>query len=60
VLVLVISASQYHRMIGYLWTDFRVIAGGGERPVQTPTYSVMVIIMFIGVLAFLAVLTRAV
>jgi putative membrane protein len=59
ILVLAISAWQYHRMISYLWTDFRPIAGDGDRPVLTPTYVVMIVMMFIGVFAFLAVLTRA-
>jgi putative membrane protein len=60
VLVLAISAWQYHRMISYLWTDFRSIAGGGDRPVHTPVYVVVIVMMFIGVFAFLAVLTRAI
>jgi putative membrane protein len=60
VLVLAISAWQYHRAMSYLWTEYRPIAGGGQRPLQTPTYAVMLIIMLIGVLAFLSVLTRAI
>jgi putative membrane protein len=60
VLVLAISAWQYHRMISYLWTDFRPIAGDGDRPVHTPAYVVVFVMMFIGVFAFLAVLTRAI
>jgi putative membrane protein len=60
VLVLAISAWQYHRMISYLWTDFRPIAGDGDRPVHTPVYVVVSVMMFIGVFAFLAVLTRAI
>jgi len=60
ILVLAISASQYHRMVGYLFSEFRVIAGDGERPVHTPTYAVMIFIALIGVFAFLAVLTRAI
>ena len=42
VLVLAISAWQYHRMLDYLWTDFRPIAGGGGRPVHTPAYAVVI------------------
>ena len=60
VLVLGISAWQYHQMINYLWTNFRPMAGAGDRPVHTPAYAVVIIMMFIGVLAFLAVLTRAI
>jgi putative membrane protein len=59
VLVLAISAWQYHRLMGYLWTEYRPIAGDGDRPIHTPTYAVMILIMLIGVFAFLAVLTRA-
>jgi putative membrane protein len=60
ILVLAISAWQYRRMMGYLWTEYRPIAGDGDRPVHTPTYAVMILIMLIGVFAFLAVLTRAI
>jgi putative membrane protein len=59
VLVLAISAAQYHRAVIYLFTEFRPIAGGGQRPVHTPTYAVMLFMMLIGVFAFLSVLTRA-
>lgn len=58
--MLAISAWQYYRMISYLWTDFRPIAGDGDRPVHTPAYVVVIVMMFIGVFAFLAVLTRAI
>jgi putative membrane protein len=60
ILVLLISAWQYQRMIRYLWTEFRAIAAAGERPVHTPTYAVMILMTLIGMLAFLAVLIRAV
>jgi putative membrane protein len=60
ILVLAISALQYRRMVGYLFTEFHAIAAAGPRPVQTPTYAVMIFIALIGVFAFLAVLTRAV
>src|SRR5436190_4522907 len=59
VLVLAISATQYHRAVIYLFTEFRPIAGSGQRPVHTPTYAVMLFMMLIGVFAFLSVLTRA-
>jgi len=58
VLVLAISAWQYHRAVNYLFNEFRSIAGAGRRPVHTPTYTVMIIMMLIGVFAFLSVLTR--
>ena len=60
VAVLAISAWQYHRTVSYLFDEFRPIAGGGQRPLRTPTYTVMILIMLIGVFAFTSVLTRAV
>jgi putative membrane protein len=60
VLVLVISASQYRRMVTYMWTEFHSIAAAGQRPAHTPTYSVMIVMILIGMLAFLTVLFRAV
>ena len=59
VVVLSISAWQYHRMVRYMWTEFRLLAATGLRPVHTPTYAVMVVMMLIGVFAFVSVLTRA-
>src|SRR5918993_8032 len=52
VLVLAISATQYHRAIRYLFTEFRSIAGAGPRPMHTPTYTVMIFMMLIGIFAF--------
>ena len=59
VVVLTISAWQYHRMVRYMWTEFRTLAASGLKPVHTPTYAVMVIMTLIGVFAFVSVLTRA-
>jgi len=59
VVVLAISAWQYHRAVSYLFTEFRPIAGAGQRPVHTPTYAVMLFMMLIGVFAFFSVFTRA-
>lgn len=57
---LVISGSQYRAVVRYLRDgDFNAIAGTGAGPTQTPAYAITIIVIFIGVFAFLAVVTRA-
>lgn len=59
VLSLLISVWQYRRMIGYLRGGaFGPIAGVEPAPMQTPIYAVSIILTFIGLFAFFAVLTR--
>lgn len=61
VLSLMISAWQYHAVIGYLRSgEFKAISGLGERPMHTPVYVVSIALIFIGLFAFFAVLTRSV
>jgi len=57
---LVLSVVQYRATIRYLWQDqFASIAGMGKAPGNTPIYAVTIGLMVIGVVAFLAVLLRA-
>jgi putative membrane protein len=64
VLVLVISAFQYRRMVRYLWSaPFQPLAGvhaESMKPVilQTPVMTVTIIMILIGVFAFGAVMLR--
>ena len=61
VLVLVISAWQYRAFLRYMWADdYRAIRGVGAAPHQTPIYAVTIAMIFVGLLAFSAVLVRAV
>ena len=61
VIALVVSAMQYRATIRYLWSDdFAKIAGMGKTPGNTPIYSITIGLTVIGVLAFLAVVLRAV
>ena len=61
VLALVVSGHQYRWMITYLRTgDFEPIARVSRSPIQTPIYSVTIVITLIGLFAFGAVLIRAV
>ena len=61
VLSMIVSGLQYHWMLGYLRTgDFEPIAGISRSPIQTPIYSVTIVITLIGLFAFGAVLLRAV
>jgi len=58
---MIVSGLQYHWMLGYLRTgDFEPIAGVSRSPIQTPIYSITIVIILIGLFAFGAVLIRAV
>jgi putative membrane protein len=60
VVALVVSVVQYRATTRYLWQeDFAAIAGIGKAPGNTPIYVVAIGLMVIGVVAFLAVLLRA-
>ncbi|MBL8575662.1 MAG: DUF202 domain-containing protein [Mesorhizobium sp.] len=57
---LVISVWQYRSVIGYLRSgEFKPIAGLGDHAMHTPLYAVSIALIFIGLFAFFAVLTRA-
>jgi len=61
VAALIISALQYRATVRYLWqSDFAAIAGIGKAPGNTPIYAVTIALTVIGVVAFLAVLMRAI
>ena len=60
VVALVVSVVQYRATTRYLWQeDFAAIAGIGKAPGNTPIYAVAIGLMVIGVVAFLAVVLRA-
>ena len=59
VLALVISIWQYRWGIRYLWGEpFTPIAGATKQGIQTPIIAVAIILIFIGLFAFFAVLFR--
>jgi putative membrane protein len=59
VLALVISIWQYWWGIRYLWGDpFTPIAGVTKEGMQTPVIAVAIVLIFIGLFAFFAVLFR--
>jgi putative membrane protein len=61
VLALLVSCWQYRWVIHYLWqSQFRPIAGMREDGMQTPLLLVGAALTLIGIVAFVAVLTRAV
>jgi putative membrane protein len=68
VLTLLISVVQYRALVKYMWSDlFKPVAGLGvqqahERPViaETPAMITCLVMLFIGLFAFVAVWTRAV
>ena len=59
-IALLISCWQYRRMVKHLWSgDLGTLGGVSEREMQTPVYFIAIGLIFIGVFAFVAVLTRA-
>jgi putative membrane protein len=61
IMALVISIWEYHWGLRYLWGgNFAVIAGVTREGKQTPLLAVAIILTFIGVFAFFAVLLRMV
>jgi putative membrane protein len=61
VITLIVSTIQYRAAVRYLWqADFAPIAGVAKTPGNSPIYAITIGIAFIGTLAFLAVLLRAV
>lgn len=61
VLSLLVSVWQYHWVVNYMWSPpFRSVAGLRKDGMQTPLYFIVIALIFIGLFAFGAVLTRAV
>jgi putative membrane protein len=60
ILGLVISVWQYHRGVHYLWSDqFRPVAGiNPENPYTTPVVLVAIVLILVGIFAFVAVFFR--
>ncbi len=61
VLALIISIWQYTWSIRYMWSEtFAPIAGVKQEGMQTPVLAVAILLVFIGLFAFAAVLVRLV
>jgi putative membrane protein len=61
VLSLLVSVWQYHWLVNYMWSpSFQAVAGLREGGMKTPLYFIVIALIFIGLFAFGAVLTRAV
>jgi len=59
ILALIISIWQYWWSIRYLWSEpFAPIAGVTKEGMQTPVIAVAILLIFIGLFAFFAVLFR--
>jgi putative membrane protein len=60
VAALVVAGWQYRTVIAYMrQSDFASIAGIARGPTHTPVYAITIVMIFIGVFAFLTVATRA-
>jgi len=61
VLALVVAIWEYRWAVHYLWGEpFAPIAGIGKEPANTPVLAIGVLLLFIGLFAFFAVLLRLV
>lgn len=59
VAALIISSIQYRRMILYLGSaPYRAIAVEADRPTRTPVFIAAIVMMFIGIAAFVSVFFR--
>lgn len=59
VLGIAIALCQYRMINAYLWSsEFRAIAGVGEKAERTPVLSISLLIGFVGVAAFATILFR--
>ena len=59
ILALVISIWQYHWTIRYLWSgSFAPLAGMTKKGMESPVLPVAILLIFIGLFAFFAVLFR--
>jgi len=60
VVTLVLSAFQYRQTVHYVWQgEFAALASVDKPPGTTPVFAIAIGLIFIGVLAFMAVLVRA-
>ena len=59
VLALVVAIWEYRWGVHYLWDQpFTPIAGTAEKPMNTPILAIGILLIFIGLFAFFAVLVR--
>ena len=59
ILGLVIALLEYRFVINYIWSDeFRLIAGDGVKPHWTPLFTMSVLLVCVGIVAFLMALFR--
>jgi putative membrane protein len=59
ILGLLVSLWQYHQGLHYLWNDeFRPVAGFAKERVTTPIMWISIVLILVGVFAFLVVLFR--
>jgi putative membrane protein len=60
VLALAVSLWQYRTTLNYLWGTYRPLAGvDAQGPRGTPVYAISIVMILIGVFAFLGIVTRA-
>lgn len=59
ILSLAISSWQYRQGVKYMWQPkFRAIAGISETPLRSPTFLAAMVLLLIGLFAFLSVFFR--
>ena len=56
---LIVSSWQYREMLHYMWRDqFKSIAGMDEKPHSTPVFIAAMVLIVIGIFAFVSVFFR--
>ena len=61
ILTLLISVWQYRRVVRYLWSEpYRPLAGIGEQEMRAPVFALALLLVAVGVFAFIAIIVRAV
>jgi putative membrane protein len=59
ILSLAVSSWHYEKGVRYMWQpQFRAIAGISEKPLRTPSFLIAMVLMLIGLFAFLSVFIR--
>ena len=59
VLALAVSSWQYRQGVKYMWQpEFRAIAGIGEKPIRSAAFLAGMVLLLIGLFAFLSVFFR--
>ena len=61
IFALLLAVWQYRRVVRYLWSEpFRPLAGISEQEMRAPVFALALLLIAVGVFAFIAIIIRAV